>query len=77
MDKKDRSKENEKSAGKACIEKGKDRRYWKEKSCDKRIRYSCLEAEKEKSKKRQKIRKETSVRGVEMIQKVGAESLGD
>ena len=26
---------------------------------DKRIRYSCLEAEKEKSKKRQKIRKET------------------
>ena len=35
----------------------------KRSACDKRIRYSCLEAEKEKSKKRQKIRKETSVRG--------------
>ena len=52
--------------------------YRKEKTGDtgkrspviKEIRYSCLEAEKEKSKKRQKIRKETSVRGVEMIQKV-------
>lgn len=35
----------------------------KRSACDKRIRHSCLEAEKEKSKKRQKIRKETSVRG--------------